>query len=230
MIPKKQHLQPTPIIDSEHASVQSFTYHHAGRSNNMTDRAIRLFYAVRDEIRYNPYLYNLTFNDQKASVTLEKKESWCVPKAVLLAACCRAIGIPARLGFADVRNHLSTKRLREEMQTDVFSWHGYTIIFLNGKWVKATPAFNGELCKKFRLKPLDFDGHHDSIYHPFDLNGNKHMEYIQLRGEYDDVPLKEMRQSVMEQYGKTSFKTKGSVFEDDVDREFLPNHEREAAS
>jgi len=219
MIPQKQHLQPTPIIDSDHESVQSFTYRHADHSSNPKDQAIRLYYAVRDTIRYNPYRFDLSVNHLKASYTLEAKESWCVPKAVLLAACCRAMGIPARVGFADVRNHLSTKQMREQMKTDVFNWHGYTIIHLNGKWVKATPAFNIELCKKFCFRTLDFDGQHDSIYHPFDLSGNKHMDYILFRGEYDDVPLEEMRESIMALYGRTTFPTDGSHFNEDVNRE-----------
>jgi len=80
-------------------------------------------------------------------------------------------------------------------------------------------VFNKDLCEKFGLKALEFDGQHDSIYHPFDLNGNQHMEYVRYRGEYDDVPLEEMRRSVLNQYGKTSFETDGSDFEHDVDKE-----------
>jgi len=222
MNPEKQHLQPTAIIDSDHESVESFAQQHAGCSSNPTDRAVSLYYAVRDKIRYNPYLFDLSVNSLKASRTLAVGEAWCVPKAALLAACCRAMGIPARVGFADVRNHLSTKRLREQMKTDVFSWHGYTTIYLDGKWVKATPAFNIELCEKFQLKTLEFDGQNDSIYHPFDLNGNKHMEYIRFRGEYDDVPLKEIQESSQELYGSISFAADGSDFDDDVNKENAP--------
>jgi len=129
------------------------------------------------------------------------------------------MGIPARVGFADVRNHLSTERMREQMKTDVFHWHGYTAIYLGGKWVKSTPAFNIELCKKFRLRTLDFDGQNDSIYHPFDLDGNKHMDYILFRGEYDDVPLEEMQESFKDLYSSFSFATEGSNFDDDVNKE-----------
>ena len=105
-----------------------------------------------------------------------------MPKATLLAAACRAIGIPARVGFADVRNHLSTARMREVMQTDVFYWHGYAVLLLDGAWRKATPAFNRELCERFDLLPLEFDGRADSLYHPFDRQGHRHMEYLADRG------------------------------------------------
>jgi transglutaminase-like putative cysteine protease len=107
----------------------------------------------------------------RASSVLAAGHGWCVTKAALLAAACRAAGIPARPGFADVRNHLSTERMRQTMTTDVFAWHGYTDIWLDGAWRKATPAFNVELCERFGLLPLEFDGQADSIYHPFDPRG-----------------------------------------------------------
>jgi transglutaminase-like putative cysteine protease len=219
MNPEKQHLQPTPIIESDHASVKAFVHKHVAGSDNPKDQAVNLYYAVRDEIRYNPYKFELSVNGLKASTTLAVGEAWCVPKAALLAACCRVMGIPARVGFADVRNHLSTKRMREQMKTDVFHWHGYTTIHLGGKWVKATPAFNVELCEKFRLRTLDFDGHKDSIYHPFDLDGNKHMDYILFRGEYNDVPLEEMRESFKALYSSISFTAEPANFDDDVNEE-----------
>jgi len=215
----KQHLQATPTIDFNHESVQTYTSEHAGNSGNQTDQAISLYYAIRDGIRYNPYKFDLSVNGLKASTTIEAGEAWCVPKAVLLAACCRAKGIPARLGYADVRNHLSTARMREQMQTDIFHWHGYTSLCLEGKWVKATPAFNIELCDRFRFRPLEFDGQNDSIYHPFDLEGNKHMDYILFRGEFDDVPLKQMQDSFSEVYRGTSFSDKDADFNKDVEKE-----------
>ena len=127
-----------------------------------------------------------------ASHAVEIKAGWCVPKATLLAAVCRAAGIPARLGFADVRNHLSTERMRRNMETELFYWHGYTDIWLNGAWRKATPAFNLSLCQKAGVKPLEFDGSADSIFHEFDNQGRRHMEYVSDRGAYADVPREEM--------------------------------------
>ena len=218
--PRPEHLQPTTIIESDHQAVRDFAFQHAGDSSNQTDQAVSLYYAVRDGIKYNPYQFDLTAKGLKASTTLEIGEAWCVPKAALLAACCRVLGIPARVGYADVRNHLSTKRMREKMRTDIFHWHGYTSIYLDGKWVKATPAFNIELCEKFRLKPLEFDGLEDSIFHSFDLDGHRHMEYLNFRGDYDDVPLEEMRASFTELLGHLGFKVeKDADFHMDVDEE-----------
>jgi hypothetical protein len=110
--------------------------------------------------------------------------------------------------------------MRQFMKTDVFYWHGYTAIYLNGLWVKATPAFNIELCQKFRLLPLEFDGRHDSIYHPFDLDGNRHMEYVTFRGELPDVPIAAIAKTFREEYAMTGYLSSEADFDHDVEREF----------
>lgn len=189
--PTAASLASTALIDSAHASVVAFARERAnGRDDR--ERAVALHDAVRDDFRYDPYRIDLSVEGMRASSVLARGRGWCVPKAALLAAACRAVGIPARLGYADVRNHLSTERLRRTMQTDLFIWHGYVDIWLDGAWRKATPAFNRELCERFGLLPLTFDGHADSIYHPYDRSGNRHMEYVHQRGSFDDMPLPAM--------------------------------------
>ena len=212
---------PTETIESTHPAVVQFARSQTEKATTDVQLAIRLFYAVRDGFRYDPYQIDLTIDGMKASTTLEVGRGWCVSKAILLAASCRALGIPARLGFADVRNHLSTERMRRRMRTDIFYWHGYTEILLGKNWVKATPAFNIELCEKFGLLPLEFDGHSDSIYHPFDSSGNRHMEYLNQRGNYADLPLDEIIRTFREEYGFGERKVERAEesFDDDVARE-----------
>jgi transglutaminase-like putative cysteine protease len=187
--PSPQHcLAPGPLVDSAHPQVRAFAERHAQGGDDRA-RAVALYYAVRDGFRYDPYRVDLSPDGMRASSVLALGHGWCVTKAALLAAAARSAGIPARLGFADVRNHLSTERMRETMNTDVFVWHGYTELWLDDGWRKATPAFNIELCDRFGLLPLEFDGRGDSIYHPFDKSGQRHMEYLRERGSYADVPL-----------------------------------------
>ncbi|MHB8090524.1 MAG: transglutaminase-like domain-containing protein [Syntrophales bacterium] len=213
-----QYLQPSATIDYDDQAVAAFAKGHVGDSAERREQAVSLYYAVRDGIRYDPYSIDMSIDGLRASATLRSGRGWCVAKAILLAACCRATGIPARLGFADVRNHLTTQRLRDYMKTDVFLWHGYTSLFLEGNWVKATPAFNIELCERFRLKPLDFDGRSDSIYHPFDIEGRRHMEYLGYRGEFAEVPIEQIAETFRREYeGDDSLGQ--ADFERDVERE-----------
>jgi transglutaminase-like putative cysteine protease len=214
----QKYLQSTPTIDYEDPAVKVFAENAAGGDVDNRERAVRLYYAVRDGIRYDPYNVTFSVEGLRASETLRRGRGWCVPKAVLLAACCRLFSIPARLGYADVRNHLSTVRMRELMTTDVFYWHGYTSILLDGEWLKATPAFNLELCEKLRLLPLEFDGRKDSIYHPLDRDGNRHMDYLNYRGEFDDVPIDEIRGTFLEKYPGFRLLKNGD-FNVDVDSE-----------
>ena len=220
-VPTAASLRASAAIDSDAPAVRAFAAEHA-RGGNDRERAVALYLAVRDGFRYDPYRIDLSPQGMAASTVLANGHGWCVPKAVLLAAACRAAGIPARLGFADVRNHLSTERMRETMKTDLFIWHGYTDIWLDGQWVKATPAFNLALCERFGLLPLTFDGVNDSIYHPFDKSGQRHMEYVHQRGTFDDLPLDAMVQDFARVYGpglSDSAALQGASFQDDVRQE-----------
>ena len=189
-----EYLTSGRYVDSDSASVAAFATKHA-KGKNDKERAISLYYAVRDEIRYNPFLDFTKPAVFTASAVLEAGEGFCIGKAALLAACARADGIPARVGFADVKNHLTTPALRERMGSDLFIYHGFSELFLEGKWVKATPAFNVELCRRFKVKPLEFDGREDSIFHPFDEDERRHMEYLRERGSHADVPVAEIMQA-----------------------------------
>ncbi|MEN9539890.1 MAG: hypothetical protein RLZZ126_2125 [Pseudomonadota bacterium] len=226
--PQPEHRSATPFIDSDHPAIQAFANLHTQGAANNRERAVALTLAVRDGVRYDPYHIDLSPYGMRASTALLQTHGWCVPKAVLLAAVCRAAGIAARLGFADVRNHLSTERMRQTMKTDVFAWHGYTEIWLNGAWRKATPAFNRSLCDRFGLQPLDFDGVHDSLYHPFDRQGQRHMEYLRQRGSFNDLPLADIKATFQELYGNglsTGAPLAGlsqAGFQQDVDAEVAP--------
>ena len=196
----EEYLQPTYFIDKDHPAVIEFADRNSESGASEIDKAVSLYYAVRDGIRYNPYSMESAKESMKASAVLSKGHGYCVAKAVLLAACARSQKIPARLGFADVKNHLTTKRLMRLMGTDIYIYHGYTELFLNNKWVKATPAFNLTLCTNFNVRPLEFDGTKDSIFHPFDKSGNKHMEYVKDHGTFADLPWETILTESMKSY------------------------------
>lgn len=223
------YLISTWFVDSEHPAVTAYAREALGNARGEIERACRLFYAVRDDIRYTAYGIDMQRESFRASHVLTSGRGWCVNKSCLLAATCRAVGIPCRLGYADVRNHLATEKLLEHIGTDIFYYHGYNELFLEGKWVKATVAFNRRLCEKARLHPLDFDGRHDSLYHPFDLEGRKHMEYLNDRGTYADVPYEDILQKFATAY--PHFLTEGQqgqALEDDFEAEIEAEANRRA--
>jgi transglutaminase-like putative cysteine protease len=190
--PTETFLEPAEYVDSAAPGIVDFARRVCEGAPDDVTKAVRLYYAIRDGIVYTPYCDFKTPETFRASACLERGAGFCVAKAALLAAAARASGIRARVGFADVRNHLTTPRLRELMGTDVFYYHGYTELFLGGRWVKATPAFDRGLCERFGVRPLDFDGREDSLFHPLDVAGRRHMEYVGHRGAFADVPVAEI--------------------------------------
>lgn len=186
-------LEPTWFIDSESEPVEAFATRIVGNSTEPTEMAVKLFHAVRDGFRYDPYNSDPRPEAYRASVVAASESNWCVPKSVLLTAAARNRGIPARLGFSDVRNHLTSEKLTEQMGTDLFIWHGYSELLLGERWFKLSSAFNLELCERFGVKVLAFDGTDDALMHPYDQAGNRHMEYVSQRGSFDDLPLDLMK-------------------------------------
>ena len=195
----REFLESTRYVDSAHPAVVAFAKEHAKGTTDLA-RAVALYYAVRDGVRYNPFLDFSRQESFLASHCLATGEGFCIGKAALLAACARVAGVPARVGFADVKNHLTTPALRARMGTDLFVYHGFTELWLEDQWVKATPAFNLELCRRFKVKPLEFDGRADSIFHPFDADERRHMEYVSYRGSHADVPVAEIMRVFREVY------------------------------
>jgi len=182
-------LQPTAFIDSNNDDVRSFARAAVGEAQGGKSRAIALYNAVRDGIAYDPYLDYTDPDVFRASAVLATGRGFCIGKSALLVASARAIGIPARPGFADVRSHLTSKRLRALTESDTFYWHSYTELRIDGRWVKCTPAFDNALCARAGLAPLAFDGVTDSLFHPFDPSGRRHMEYLNDRGVFAEVPV-----------------------------------------
>lgn len=183
-----QYRRATFFLDSDAPEVVDFSRRAVGDAETEREKAVRLYFAVRDGIQYDPYRIEFTPAAFKASTIIKKGYGYCVAKAIVLCAAARAQGLASRLRFADVRNHLTTERLRRLMKTDLFIFHGYSEFYLQSRWLKATPTFNISLCERFGVKPLDFDGESDAVFHPFDRAGRKHMEYVFDHGPFADVP------------------------------------------
>ncbi len=188
------YLKPAVFVDSDHPDIVAFARDAIGDAETDLEKTARLFRAVREKIRYDPYSLSMRREDNVASAVLHAKGSYCIPKAVLLAAAARAVGLPARVGFADVRNHLSSPKLLDYLGTDLFVWHGFTEICPDGKAYKLTPAFNAGLCERFGVSVLDFDpaSPADALLQPFDGAGRQYMEYVADHGFFLDLPFDEI--------------------------------------
>jgi len=199
----EKYLRPTPSIDCDNESIKQKADDLTKGQEKDLDKAKSLFYFVRDEIKYNPIPLDF-FEGYRASKTLERREGFCVEKASLLAAFARAVGIPARLHLADIRNYLISDRLMEVLGTNLFSYHGYSELYIDGKWVKATPAFDLKMCQENRIIPVEFNGKNDAIFHSRNLDGELHIEYVQDHGHYQDIPYDDILAAWEQLYGLES--------------------------
>ncbi len=196
------YLEPSETIDSDNPDVIEYARKAVGNEEDDVQKAVKLYYAVRDPVRYDPYSPFYKPVHYTGAFVLGRGRGYCVSKASLLCALGRAAGIPSRVGFATVKNHIATRELIEMLGSNRFVYHGFTEFFLEGKWVKATPAFNSELCAIHRVHPLEFNGRDDSIFYQYNLDQNKYMEYLEYLGSYADVPVDTLIEAWKNEYGK----------------------------
>lgn len=208
-------LEPGTYLDSNHKLVQNYALTVAQGAGSLLESALSLYYHIRDSVRYFPYFIDLSAENMKSSSLVSRRRGYCIEKAVLLASSARAIGIPSRLGFAKVRNHIGTAGLEKYLGTNVLVPHGYAELYLYNKWVKATPAFDKRLCEKLGVPPLEFDGQTDSIFQPYSSTGDKQMEYLEDYGTYTDTPRDFLLDLLKRHYPK--------VFKKNLKQKFLLN-------
>jgi len=189
-----RYLSPTFFIDCDDATIMGKAGELSSSAEGARERAIRIFYFVRDGIRYNAFSPR-TDEDYRASCTLRRTDGYCVQKAVLLVALARAAGIPARLRFADIRGHLTPAEFVDKRGSNLFSYHGLADLSIEGRWVKATPTYDMEYCRKAGVGTVEFDGKADAMLPAYALDGRRNVEYLLDRGFFDDLPLGDIRKA-----------------------------------
>ncbi len=203
------YLKSTEFLDYEHPEIQQLISEYNSKPLTDKQKAIQIYLKVRDGWRYNPYHICFEKECYKASTIAMKKEGHCIEKSILLTACLRAVGVPARMHLAKVKNHIGVERLIEKFGTNELSPHGMVDVFIEGKWLKVSPAFNIELCRIYNIAPLDFDGENDSIFHEYDKAGNIFMEYLEDYGHFEDVPIDFIHKNFMANYPQINKLYKG---------------------
>jgi transglutaminase-like putative cysteine protease len=216
-VPDPEYLRETRFMDYGAASVRAFAGSALAGETAEIGKAVRLFYAVRDSIRYDPFSMRLEPSTYAASHVLAAGSAYCLPKAILLVACARLAGLPAGIGLSDVVNHLVTEKLKTRLGGKTyFMHHGYAVLYLEGAWVKAAPAFNIELCERFGVRPTEFDGRSNAILQEFDARDRRHMEYVKDHGIWSDFPFEKVAEDFRAFYPPIAFgeESTGERFED----------------
>jgi len=196
------YLQPTEFFDFNKKSVSKKAIEITGDLKTEKEKAIGLFYWVRDEIKYNmlTYIPDVKANF-RASVTLRRRNGFCVSKSILLSSFARVIGIPARIHLVDLINHKISQKIIDFMGTNVMHYHGYSEFYLDGKWVKLTPSFDPQTALKGKFFPMcEFDGECDAVFPEYDNDGNRFGEYVMDRGVHADLPLDDIAKVFEEKY------------------------------
>ncbi len=201
------YLAETKYLNYTSDEVQKFVA-DVDASLALKDKAIKLYYQVRDGFLYDPYHLDLRPEALVASRILGKKRAWCVEKAIVLAAAARAVDIPSRLGYAIVTNHLGDDKLEGYLRRKEIVFHGYVEMYLENKWVICTPAFDTRVCRINKVTPLDWDGLTDSLFQSYS-GEDQFMEYIHYYGTFADVPVDLMNEEMKKYYPH--------LFEDDYD-------------
>ena len=196
-----QFLQETRFLDLSNPALKKKTCALVDSINDLREQVKAIFFFVRDEIKYNPYTSFLQPEDYIASKTLLRGEGFCIQKAALFTALLRILKIPAKLYFADIRNHLAPAKLRALMG-DVFIYHCYCGVLIEGEWLKLAPTFNREMCAKIRVETNDFDGFHDALLPLTNLDGALYVEYVKDRGEAADIPFNDIISAFKGFYGQ----------------------------
>lgn len=207
----KEYLKPTYFYNFKHPSIQELIAPFIYNSLSVNEKAAGLYLKVRDGWRYNPNIISLEKKGYRASNLINREHGHCIDKAIILIAGLRGLGIPARINLAKVKNHIAAEKVIEKLGTDELTPHGNAEMFLNGKWLKATPAFNKELCRFCNVEPLAFDGSRDSIFQEFNQSGGQFMEYLEDYGSFEDFPFDFVLETMKSNYPKVAHQFDGKT-------------------
>jgi len=191
-------LLPSANIDFNSSEFNHF-FASANIKGNSKDDLIAWYTYVRDYFLYDPYHLDIRPESLVVSKIIQKRRAWCVEKALVFVAGCRKLGIPARLGFGIVQNHIGADKLEEYLKRKEIVFHGYAEVYLDGKWIKCTPAFDKRICAINKLEPLNWNGEDDSLFQEFS-GDNKFMEYLHFYGEFSEIPFELMHVEMKKYY------------------------------
>ncbi len=205
------YLLPTREIERDHPLIRRTAEELTAGCSGEREKAVRIFYFVRDAIHYNMYPKDTRAEGYRASAVLQRGEGWCLQKSVVAAALYRAAGIPAGLTFAELINHRLRQKAYDAIGTNHFSPHTFVEIYLAGSWIPVTPVFDAPLCEQLGVPAVEFDGEHPALLSPRDLAGRPYMEYLTKTRCYPELCWPHVLGEIKRVYGE-----KASIWFDDA--------------
>lgn len=182
-------IRPAFCLDSGAANIRERAAKLTSSHRQQRDRARSIFNYVRDDIVYNFAPDVKERKDFRASHTLEMGNGFCMQKAALFAALCRAAGIPARIGFQDIADYKIVGPFFKLMGGNELTHHGMTAVYLDGRWIRADCTLDRGLCERKNYRLVEFDGKHDALLPETDHAGKPHFNIMKQSAFYNDTPL-----------------------------------------
>jgi transglutaminase-like putative cysteine protease len=159
------YLKPGIFVDCDHPGIVTRARALTAACRSEAEKAKALFEYVRDTHNHK------TCESFKASDVLLCGGNYCRQRSILLAALCRAAGIPARLQLQKVT--LKGWRDDDGKISDLVFAHGITGIFLGGRWRLYESVGNGakwivwtQDARRGKEMPVPFYADRDCLFRP----------------------------------------------------------------
>jgi transglutaminase-like putative cysteine protease len=151
------YLAPDDLIQSDHPEILHTASTVVNGAADERERAIKLFYWVRDSIAY------CIESDRSALEVLREGRGVCVTKTLLHVALLRAAGVAARIGHADYRADVLRAIFPDsymDRQPEVYPLHTFAEVYLDGQWITCDATIDREFGAEFGFPVMEFDGVH----------------------------------------------------------------------
>lgn len=158
-----QYLQASDYLDADHPLVVKQAKALTEGSRTDAEKVGKIYRYVRDmpydileSFRY------LAQGKHRASDVLEAGHAFCMGKASSFVSLCRAVGVPARIGFQQLHcpdKEFMSEEVRQLWRDRPLPWHSLGEAFVNGQWLKLDATIPANVAKA-KGKPYlrDYDG------------------------------------------------------------------------
>jgi len=195
----EQFMQPTRFFNSGHPSIVEYVDGLGLDGRGPEEKAAVLFGLVRDEINYE-FEVKVSEELYVASTVLARAGGFCVQKASLFCALCRAAGIPAGIVLSDLKDHILHERKVKEIGTNVMYYHGLNALHIGGKWIYADASLTSDILDRRGCGIPEFDADKGCLIPEKSAGGEPNCEYVRFHGLFAELPFKRLLKGFREHY------------------------------